>query len=209
MREILQKLDPFIHIFFLVLILGLFAYVFRVDKQIKDLYKREPINTETIREIKTVEKVKEVISTPSASPQTVIQKETVIVNQPSTNIGNRTSYIPMGSITTTTSTGWSDVKDSEVYIDLKNDFSQTAYVSFETSLKVADGNGQAFARLYDATHGIAVDGSEISTTNNSDYKFVGTGKLNLWNGKNLYKVQLKSLNGFVITYSGGKIKIVY
>ena len=92
---------------------------------------------------------------------------------------------------------------------MKNDFSQTAYVTFEASLKVADGNGQAFARLFDATHGIAVDGSEISTTNNADFKFVGTNKLNLWNGKNLYKVQLKSLNGFVITYSGGKIKIVY
>lgn len=208
MREKLRHLDPLIHVVFLILIIGLFAYVFRIDSQIKALYNKEPIKTETIREIQTIETIKEIISTPFATPIVIVQKEPKPIPV-STNTGSRTSYIPMGSTSTANSTGWVDVTDSDVYIDLVNDFDKNAYVTFETSLKVANANGQAFARLKDVTHGIAVDGSEISTTNNADFIRVSSSKLNLWSGKNLYRVQLKSLNGFEITYSNGKIKLVY
>lgn len=76
-------------------------------------------------------------------------------------------------------------------------------------MKVAHGNGQAYARLFDVTHGIAVAGSEISTTNNSSYLRVNSGNLGLWAGRNVYRVQLKSLNSFEITYTGGRIRITH
>jgi hypothetical protein len=121
----------------------------------------------------------------------------------------QTSFVPMGSSTTTTSTDWIDVPGSEVYIDLANDYKTDAYITFSASLKVAHGNGQAYARLYDATNKIAVIGSELTTINNATATQVTSGKLNFWSGNNLYKVQIKSLNSFEVTYASGKIKIVY
>jgi len=149
--------------------------------------------------------VSDIIATISATPQTIIERQIVI------KTGGQTSFIGLGSTSTaiTTSTDWEEVKDAQVYIDLEKDYGKDANVSWEASLKVAHGNGQVFARLYDDTNKIVVLGSELSTTNNVDFKQVSSGKLNLWAGRNLYKVQLKSLNSFEITYSGGRIKISY
>ena len=121
----------------------------------------------------------------------------------------QTAYISMGTTHTSTNTAWVDVPDSDVYIDLVNDYGSTAYVTWSASLKVAHGNGTAYARLYDATNNIAVIGSELASVNNSQYQQVASGALALWRGKNLYRVQLKSLNSFEVTLSNAKIKISY
>jgi hypothetical protein len=133
--------------------------------------------------------------------ETIIEKETIV----STSQG--TDYISMGTSDTTTSTDWVDVEASAVYIDLENDYGADANVSWEASLKVAHGNGKAFARLYDDTNKIAVDFSELTTENNVEFTQKTTGNLPFWKGRNLYKVQIKSLNSFEVTYSGGKIKV--
>jgi hypothetical protein len=142
------------------------------------------------------------LSTISGTTQTVIKetKETVTAV-------TQTTYIPMGSAASTTNTDWVDVADSNVYIDLVNDYSEDAYVTWEASLKVAHANGIAFARLFDETHGIAVSGSEIKVENSDTYVQTSSGYLPLWRGNNLYKVQIKSLNSFEVTYSSGKVKI--
>lgn len=121
----------------------------------------------------------------------------------------QTSYISLGTTYATMSKDWIDVPDSGIYIDLANDYSKSATVSWEASLKVAHSNGTSYARIYDDTNKIAVVGSELITENNSSFKQVSSGSLALWRGRNLYKVQVKSLNGFEITYSGGRIKISY
>jgi hypothetical protein len=145
------------------------------------------------------------IATLAAAPAP-IEKITYL---PQTSPSKQTSYITMGDNYTTTSTDWKSIPGSDVYIDLANDYSPDAQVSWSASLKVAHGNGQAFARLYDATNNIAVIGSEITTINNADYQQVTSAGLALWRGKNLYRVQVKSLNSFEIGFSGGKLKIVY
>ena len=147
------------------------------------------------------EAISEAIATLSATKQEVVKyvQDTSV----------KTTYIPMGSSTIVTSTDWVDVPDSGVYIDLERDYGKSAKVSWEASLKVAHGNGKAFARLYDDTNKIAVDYSEITSENNVNYKQVSSGNLPFWRGRNLYKVQLKSLNSFEITYGGGKIKVSY
>jgi hypothetical protein len=132
---------------------------------------------------------------------------TIISSTPSPS--QQTSYITMGNTYATTSMTWVDVPGSEVYIDLLNDYSQDAYITWSASLKVAHANGQAFARLYDATNKIAVAGSEITTTNNATYTQKTSGQLALWRGNNLYRVQIKSLNSFEVAISGGKLKITY
>lgn len=135
---------------------------------------------------------------------TVVEKTTVV-----TQVAGGTDFIPMGTSHSTTETDWVDVPDSTIYFDLINDYGESAAVSWEASLRVAHANGKAFARLYDGTHNIAVDLSEISTENNSEFMRVTTGSLPFWRGHNLYKVQIKSLNSFEVTYSGGKIKVSY
>lgn len=132
------------------------------------------------------------------SPKAV---ETVILPQ------SQTEIISLDGTFTTTSTTWVDVPGTETTFDIGT-YGKSPTSTWQASLKVAHGNGQAFARIYDSTHGIAVTGSEISTTNNADFKNVLSGNLGLWAGNNTYKVQIKSLNSFEVTYTGGKIKIV-
>jgi hypothetical protein len=121
----------------------------------------------------------------------------------------KTSYISIGTSYSTTSTDWVSIDDTKVYIDLESDYGKDVKVSWEASLKVAHGNGKAIARLYDDTNKIAVDFSEISTENNVTLKQVQSGNLPFWRGRNLYLVQIKSLNSFEVTYTGGRIKISY
>lgn len=121
---------------------------------------------------------------------------------------NKTSYISLTGPITTTSLDWIDAVGTDVYIDLANDYGSNTYVTWEAFLKIAYGNGTAYARLFDVTHGIAVNGSEISTTMASSTQ-VSSGKLSIWAGRNLYRVQLKSLNSFEVTFGSGRIKITY
>ena len=119
-----------------------------------------------------------------------------------------TAYIPLGGPITTTSMDWVDATGTDTYIDLINDYGKKTWVSWEANLKIADGNGQAFARLYDATNKIAVNGSEVSVTSSTSTQVI-SGQLSMWAGRNLYRVQIKSLNSFVATFVSGRIKINY
>ena len=148
--------------------------------------------------------VSEAIAAIPGTIEKVVEKQTVVTQQQS-----GTAYVPLGTTGSTTSTDWVDIEDSAVYIDLENDYAAGAVVSWETSLKVAHANGQAYARLYDDTNKIAVDFSELSTENNATFKQAASPNLPFWKGRNLYKVQIKSLNSFEVTYSGGRIKISY
>lgn len=121
----------------------------------------------------------------------------------------QTSYIPLAGPITTTSTDWVDAPGTDTSIDLVNDYGSGTKISWDAFLSVANSNGQAFARLFDVTHGIAVDNSVISVTDNSALTQVTSGYLNLWSGRNTYRVQIKSLNSFTVTFGSGRMKIVY
>ena len=147
--------------------------------------------------------VSRAVSTISGTTKTIIQKEPA-----AETVSKKTAYIPLSGPITTTSTSWVDAAGTDVYIDLANDYGKSTYVSWEGFLSIANGNGTAYARLYDATHGIGVNGSEISVTSGTSTQ-VASGSLSLWAGRNLYRVQLKSLNSFVATFTSGRIKINY
>lgn len=229
MKKLLGKLKPFLYFILVLTVVGLgsglvFTYlkVEKLDKAITNLSKDSssqqlvipsqeaemPSSTSACGSDckKEIDKrVSAAIATLSGSTkETVIEKQTVV-----TQVTGGSDFIPMGTTFSTTSTDWVDVPDSTVYLDLTNDYSEDASVSWEASLKVAHANGKAFARLYDGTHNIAVDYSEISSENNATYERVTTRDLPFWRGHNLYKVQIKSLNSFEVTYSGGKMKVQY
>lgn len=137
--------------------------------------------------------------TPISTPKTA----TTVVQKP------QVSYVPFGSDYSTNNTDWVDAVANEVSFDLAQDYSKGAKASWEASLRVDNANGVAYARIFDVTHGIAVDGSEIAVTDNSNFQRISSGYINLWSGRNVYRVQVKSLNSSQIFYSGGKIRISF
>src|SRR3989344_2924071 len=224
MQRFLNNLDKYLKYYFLAAIIflafGLWLLYQRVDLISKVLTQKYSDFPQTVKELKEVqlqpidecgeacqkkidEEVARAVATISASSQAA-----KLPSSPATLKGE-TTYIPLSGSFSTTSTDWYDLQGVEAYIDLEKEYGKNASVSWEGSLKVAHGNGQAFARLFDTTHGIAVSGSEISTTNNADSKLVTSGNLNLWAGRNLYRVQIKSLNSFEVTFGEGRIKIAY
>ena len=209
----------------LILIIGAFAWIVKIDKNLSILSSDiENLNKMTDQAdvaetggsqgsksengVCTTECL-ENIDTKIASALATISAQTKVTSPSTTTPSKQTSFVSLGSTYATFSTAWVDVPDSGVYIDLENDFGKDAKVAWEVTLKVAHGNGKAFARLFDDTNKIAVDFSELSTENNVSYKTVTSGNLPFWRGRNYYKVQIKSLNSFEITYSNGKIKISY
>ncbi len=119
------------------------------------------------------------------------------------------AYIPISGTVTTTSSDWYDVPNTDFYLDIEKNYSKNYTANWSASLKVAHSNGTAYARLFDVTHGIAVNGSEVKLSDTSNSTQVFSGNLSFWSGNNLYRVQFKSLNTFEITFGGGQIKIVY
>lgn len=132
-----------------------------------------------------------------------------ITTSTSSSSKTQTSYVPLGTTASSTSTDWYSVGNASAYIDLANDFDTGAYVTFEASLKIKHGNGEAHARLWDDTNKIAVDGSELVTSGNEDYEYKKSGRVYLWNGNNNYMVQIKSVGGYEATVSDAKVKVVY
>jgi hypothetical protein len=115
-------------------------------------------------------------------------------------------YIPLGGGGSSSSRDWADIGNAEVYLDLK-DYPTLTEARFEGFLGVKNGNGKSFARLYDVTHSIGVQGSEIESTSEK-FTMVISGTLSLWQGKNLYRVQVKSLNGYDANFDSGRIKLI-
>jgi len=149
------------------------------------------------------QKVSEAMATISGQ-ETI--KETKIIEKIPTISQPQVIYIPLGGGGSTTSKEWTDVGNAEVYFDI-GDYPNIDRVYFEGFIKVQHGNGRAFARLYDVTHSIGVQGSDIYTGSES-YSLVESGSLNFWQGKNLYRIQIKSLNGYEASVDSGRIKIL-
>lgn len=121
----------------------------------------------------------------------------------------KTIYIPAGGGGSTQSTDWVDVPNDAVWIDFNSEFGSKAKAVFESFLRVDNANGTAYARLFDVTHSIAVNGSEVSLENNAQFNLVVSSNLTFWAGKNLYRVQVKSLNGSTIFLDSARIKMSY
>lgn len=142
-------------------------------------------------------------------PTPVEITKTIVVTPAPVTPKTQVAYIPISGGVTTTSSSWYDAPNTDFYLDVEKSYGKNYVATWNASLKVAHGNGTAYARLYDVTHDIAVNGSEVQLTNNSNLTQVFSNNLSFWSGNNLYRVQFKSLNTFEITFGGGQIKIVY
>lgn len=152
-------------------------------------------------------KISESISTISGNTKETVK--TVTITPAPVKAKTQTAYIPIAGPINTTSSNWYDAPGTEFYLDYNTDYGKSAYANWDASLKIKDGNGTVFARLYDVTNKIAVNGSEVSISNSGTLSQAISGGLSFWAGNNLYRVQLKSLNGFEVTFGGGRVKIIY
>ncbi|MEK7497792.1 MAG: hypothetical protein AAB656_02650 [Patescibacteria group bacterium] len=202
------KTDFWVHVGFSAAIIALVVGLLFVLSEVKKI-KDKPSENSTVyitQQIPaTLSPVPSTVATSTPSPAPT--SNTVITKTATPTPANKTTYIPLTASLTTSNTDWTNVVGSETYIDLKNNYSANAYVTWEAVLSSTSG-GKITARLYDATHGIGVDGSEISGTSTTG-ELITSGKLSLWSGNNLYKVQIKSFNSYPVTFTSGRIKLVY
>jgi len=117
-----------------------------------------------------------------------------------------TQYIPIPGNGNTMENKWVDLMGTEFYISTE-DYPDLVGAYFEANMKLTNGNGLAYLRLFDVTAGIEVWGSEIST-NSFTFTSVSSGKLTIRMGTHLYRVQAKSLTADTTVFNSGRIKFI-
>lgn len=117
-----------------------------------------------------------------------------------------TTYVSLAGSGSTTATDWTDVGGSDFYFN-PADYPGLVSVYFEANMKLMTGSGRAYVRLFDSTHGIGVQGSEASTQASSD-TVVESGQISFWAGKNLIRVQIRSVTTESAVYNSGRLRIV-
>ncbi len=135
---------------------------------------------------------------PTSTPQVVYQTQTQ---------APKITYIPLTG-GQTQSTDWADISSSAFTLNI-GDYGSKASAVWDATIRVDNANGTTYVRLFDKTHGIAVNGSEISITNTSTSTDVVSGTLSFWAGGNSYVVQIKSLNSSTAFMDSGRIKVSY
>lgn len=115
-------------------------------------------------------------------------------------------YVTVPGSGSTRANDWENLAATEFYLDTR-DYPGLVEIYFEANMKLFNGNGAAYARLFDATHKIGVQGSEVSTTSQTD-AVVTSGQVTFWAGKNLVRVQAKSLTADTTVYNWGRLRIV-
>lgn len=213
-----KKLDSLIHLVLFITILALGSggyFLFSDVKVLKEKIANAPTELEEIsgedendkdecgegckEEIKRA--VSEAVATIAASPASVSEA-------PQGEQEEKTVYLNLNGPLTTQSTNWIDVKSTDVYINLAEEYGEDSYLDWEAFAKTASSGSKVFVRLFDVTHGIGVAASELET-NSASVTRLSSGRLYLWRGHNLYRAQVKSLNGIDATFESGRIKIVY
>jgi hypothetical protein len=141
----------------------------------------------------------------AVSPQPATKPVTVIKTVAKPKV-RTVSYVTIpGSGSNTTNT-WQDVAGTDFYFD-PADYPGLVEVYFEANMKLFNGNGLAYIRLFDVSHGIGVQGSDVSTNEQLD-TLVTSGKVSFWSGKNLIRVQAKSLTADTAIYNYGRLRVV-
>ncbi|MEK7154935.1 MAG: hypothetical protein AAB697_02310 [Patescibacteria group bacterium] len=145
---------------------------------------------------------KTVVEKPTPGPTPV----TKIVYQTAPKTKTRTtSYVTIPGSGSTTNTDWTNVAGSEFYFS-PEDYPGLVSVYFEVNMKLFNGSGLAYARLLDVTHGIGVQGSEVSTRSGVD-TVIESGMVSFWQGRNLIRVQIKSQTAEQTVFNSGRLRI--
>ena len=218
----IRDLDLIVHLFFLIAIVSLlsgFLFLYSKTRALSSRLEGSPEQIQNekaamINESETCGEdckqslrdelkkfVSDAIATIAAVPKTIVENKTEESSE-------KITYLSLGGTFTTKSTDWVDITSTDVWINLAEEYGEDAYVDWEAFAKTASSGSKAMVRLYDTTNKIGVNGSELET-NSATVTRLASGRLYLWRGHNLYRVQIKSLNGVDATFDSGRIKITY
>lgn len=190
-----------------ILAIDIFLYLFWNKENFISMVKNDtcPANC---KELIKNELANVVIPTVALIPSKVLSPTptTKIVQRSSIPKTRSTQYIPIPGTGSTLENVWTDLQGTEFYIST-DDYSGLVGAYFEANMRLINGNGLAYLRLFDVTAGIEVWGSEIST-NSQSFTSVSSGKLTLRNGNHLYRVQAKSLTADTTVFNSGRIKVI-
>lgn len=147
-------------------------------------------------------------STPFPTP-TPISPLVPKFSSPTTAVKPKTravSYVTVPGSGNTSTNDWTALSGTDFYFNAA-DYPGLVEVYFEANIRLFNGNGAAYVRLFDVTHGIGVQGSEVQTSSQT-VKIVESGKVTFWSGKNLIRVQAKSLTADTAVFDSGRLRIV-
>lgn len=116
-------------------------------------------------------------------------------------------YIPLGSEGSVTSQTYINLDTFAVSID-PTDYPGQTSVSLELSMAVPAIVATGYARLYDATDGKDISGSEVSSTSGS-YALLSSNGFSLSSGKKTYYLQARSSNGDIINIQNARLKVSF
>ncbi|OGM26104.1 hypothetical protein A2627_03625 [Candidatus Woesebacteria bacterium RIFCSPHIGHO2_01_FULL_39_28] len=139
---------------------------------------------------------------PSETPRPTLKPTTVLPQKKVRSV----SYMAIPGSGSTLNNDWTSVSGSDFYFDI-SDYPGLKEVYFEVNIKLLNGNGAAFVRLYDATHGIAISES-VLTTSSQTTSNLSSSLLNFWSGRNLIRIQVKSLTADTAVFESGRLRIV-
>lgn len=120
-------------------------------------------------------------------------------------VNSKNQYLTVLTSGTSASISWTDIPSSDFYFDLV-DYPGMKSIRWEASLRALNGSATVYARLYDVTNSRGIDGSDIET-NSASFTFIRSSELTIWNGNNLYRVQLRSVNGTQADLQTARLKI--
>lgn len=101
-----------------------------------------------------------------------------------------------------TGSDWTKVDGSDFWFD-QSLYGNVAVVTWQGWIE----NGKGSVRLYDATNGRGVDGSEMTLNANGRASFY-SGNLAIWRGQNQYYIQVKNSTLEQVNVTGARLKIV-
>lgn len=204
-------------LWFVVFLNFLFLFLFFVffQYQIIQIKNDKKVTTTTLSPIivstPTPIAVQSLPPIPSSSSPSATPKSTTISASSPTQI----SYIPITG-GTTQSTTWTDIPGTNFNFNIadyaggtSSAYGTSPYITWDANLRVVNKNDTTYVRLFDKTHSIAVNGSEISISDTYISTDVVSGQLSFWAGNNSYVAQIKSLNGSVAYMDSGRVKITY
>ena len=137
--------------------------------------------------------------TPTPTPKTIVPAA------PKAKV-RTISYLPISTGGSTANRDWTNIAGTEFYFDTSN-YPGLVTVYFEANIHLLNGNGIGYVRLFDTAHGIGVQGSDAQTSNQAA-TLVESGQVSFWAGKNLIRVQAKSLTTETTIFDSGRLRII-
>lgn len=185
-----------------MIVLGLLLVnAIAADALIAKLWEKSKlVETRTVVETKYVYPTAEptvLIPSPTIEPT-----KTVVVSRKTKN----TTVVPVPGSGSSGENKWTDLLGTEFYLNT-SDYPGLKEAYLEANMRLFNGNGVAFVRLFDVTAGIEVWGSEVKTSSQNSTA-VTSERLTLREGNRLYRVQAKSLTNDTVMYGSGRIRIV-